>query len=135
MGLNQIVLLAAEVVEKPLGERLNTALLNSLLGLGVVFAALWLICGLISCFKIINKIEAKLNKKKEIATSDNVTGEDESVVAMEIEEEELSDDLELVAVITAVIHSYEEAKGNVIPANGLVVRSIKKVNRFNWRNA
>ena len=54
---------------------------------------------------------------------------------MEVEEEELSDDLELVAVITAAIHSYEEAQGNVVPPNGLMVRSIKKVNRSRWQNA
>ncbi len=135
MGLNQIVLLATEVGIKPLSERMNTALLNSIMGLTVVFAALWVICGLISCFKIINKVEAKFKKKKELAASQDATLEPEQVVTMEVEEEELSDDLELVAVITAAINSYEEAQGNVVPANGLMVKSIKKVNRSRWLNA
>lgn len=135
MGLNQIVLLATEVGNKPLSERMNTALLNSIMGLTVVFAALWVICGLISCFKIINKVEAKFKKKKELVASQDATLEPEQVVTMEVEEEELSDDLELVAVITAAINSYEEAQGNVVPANGLMVKSIKKVNRSRWLNA
>ncbi len=135
MGINQIVLLATEVGNKPLSERMNTALLNSVMGLAVVFASLWLICGLISCFKIINKVETKLKKKKELANGQDATSEPEHVVTMEVEEEELSDDLELVAVITAAIHSYEEAQGNVVPANGLFVRSIKKINRSKWQNA
>ena len=51
------------------------------------------------------------------------------------EEEDLSDDLELVAVVTAAIHAYEEAEGIEVPADGLVIRSIRKVGKANWRNA
>ena len=50
-------------------------------------------------------------------------------------EENLANDLELVAVITAAIHAYEEAQGNPVPTNGLYVRSIRKVNRSKWFNA
>ena len=47
--------------------------------------------------------------------------------------ENLADDLELVAVITAAIHAYEEAQGNAV-SGGLVVRSIRKRN-VRWQNA
>ena len=44
-----------------------------------------------------------------------------------------TDDLELIAVITAAIHAYEEAQGNAVSGD-LVVRSIKKRNS-RWQNA
>ena len=51
-------------------------------------------------------------------------------VAAPVEE---TDDLELIAVITAAIHAYEEAQGNVVEGD-LIVRSIKKRNN-RWQNA
>ena len=51
-------------------------------------------------------------------------------VAVPVEE---TDDLELIAVITAAIHAYEEAQGNAVEGD-LVVRSIKKRNN-RWQNA
>ena len=51
------------------------------------------------------------------------------------EPEEEMDDLELIAVITAAIHAYEEAQGNENIVEGdLVVRSIRKRNS-KWQNA
>ena len=48
------------------------------------------------------------------------------------EEAELVDDGELVAVITAAIQAY---MGDSVPADGFVVRSIRKVNKNRWMNA
>ena len=45
------------------------------------------------------------------------------------EEENLTDDTELVSVITAAIAAYE---GKETVDNGLVVRSIKRVSNRNW---
>ncbi|MDD5934766.1 MAG: OadG family protein [Clostridiales bacterium] len=134
MGLNQIVLLATQVEEKSLGERMQTALLNTVMGIAIVFVVLLLISALISCFKFINKAEMNAQKKREAVASANAPTPAPVTEAV-VEEEELSDDLELVAVITAAIHAYEEAQGNEVPANGLVVRSIRKVNRSKWLNA
>ena len=50
-------------------------------------------------------------------------------VAAPVVEEELSDDLELVAVIAAAIAAYEGSED----ASGYVVRSIKKSKK--WHNA
>jgi sodium pump decarboxylase gamma subunit len=136
MGLNQIVLLAAQVEDKakPMSERMGTALLNTVMGIGIVFLVLILISAIISCFSIINKIEKKLQSKKEqIDITPQVDVVMESITQQE--EEELADDLELVAVITSAIHAYEEACGHEVPANGLYVRSIKKVNKAKWLNA
>lgn len=135
MGLNQIVLLATEVGQAPLGERMIPALRNTVIGIVVVFAVLLLISALISLFKYINKFEMKMQKKQEEAEA-SLTSVDAAIATItENEEEELADDLELVAVITAAIHAYEEANGNNVPANGLFVKSIKKVNRSKWMNA
>ena len=46
------------------------------------------------------------------------------------EEEELVDDTELVAVIAAAIAAYDD-----VPADGFVVRSIRKSNRRKWLGA
>lgn len=137
MGLNRIVLLAAndlEPVEKSLGETMNTALLNTIMGISIVFAVLLLISFIISLFKYINKAELAAKNRKEKNSSVPLV---DAVLAqiVEREEEELFDDLELVAVITAAIHSYEESMGNSVPVNGLFVRSIKKVNKSRWLNA
>jgi len=43
------------------------------------------------------------------------------------EEEELINDYELVAVITTAIYA---SLGDAVPADGLVVRSIRKINRY-----
>lgn len=96
--------------------------LNTILGIGIVFIVLILISFIISLFKYINKIGAP--KKEEVKAA--------PVSAPVVEEEDVTDDLEIVAVITAAITAYEESIGG--SAEGLVVRSIKKVNK-KWLNA
>ena len=55
----------------------------------------------------------------------------DNVVAQNVEKEELSDDLELVAVISAAIAAYEGSGST----DGFVVRSIRKANKSKWQNA
>ncbi len=98
------------------GSHMGTAGLNTLLGMGSVFLVLILISGLIACFAFIKPGSKKEEVKK--------TVEPETVV---LEEEEVSDDTELVAVIMAAISAFESANGG--SADGFVVRSIKKANR------
>ncbi len=127
MELNQIVLLATSVKEKSLGERMATAGLNTIMGITIVFLVLYLISLLISLLKHVNKLDVKKIKEQENAPL--------PVSNSNSREENLANDLELVAVITAAIHAYEEAQGNPVPTNGLYVRSIRKVNRSKWFNA
>ena len=122
---------ATEAEEKSFGETMQYALMNTVMGISIVFVVLLLISFIISLFKYIGKIEAKRAAKKNQAAEPAKMETPAAAVA----EEELSDDLELVAVITAAIHAYEEAQGNNIPADGLVVRSIRKVNKAKWQNA
>ena len=97
------------------GSNMGKAGLNTLLGMGTVFIMLILISFIISAFKLFGNI----GKKK------TVEAPKAAEVVAAVEEEELSDDTELVAVIMAAISAYE---GNG-STDGFVVRSIKRANR------
>ncbi len=116
---------AAANVDYTFGEKMEKAGLNTLLGMGTVFAVLILISLIISCMGLIPKMQAasEAKKKKKASAVDNT-------VAQIIEKEELSDDLELVAVITAAI-----AAGTGTSTDGFVVRSIKRVKTNKWQKA
>ena len=110
-------------VKYSLGENMEKAALNTLLGMGTVFCVLILISAIISCFGIIPKIQAKLSKKP--VKNEVKKAAVDNTIAQIIEKEELSDDLELVAVIAAAIAASEGAAS----ADGFVVRSIKRAGR------
>lgn len=110
-------------VNYSMGERMGKAALNTLMGMGTVFAVLILISLLISLFKYINKLEAKVNKKPAVSEAPAPSA---PVIAEPTEE--LTDDYELVAVISAAIAASEGTS-----ADGFVVRSIKK--RTKWQKA
>lgn len=109
-----------------LGEKMEKAALNTLLGMGTVFIVLILISLIISAFSLIPKIQAAFSKK----TAETKETKTESAAAP-VAEEELSDDLELVAVISAAIAAYEGSGST----DGFVVRSIRKANKSKWQNA
>lgn len=110
-----------------LGEKMEKAALNTLLGMGTVFVVLILISLIISAFGLIPKLQAAFKKKPEEVKEEKV----DNVVAQIVEKEELSDDLELVAVISAAIAAYEGSGST----DGFVVRSIRKANKSKWQNA
>mgnify|MGYP003008396612 FL=1 len=95
-----------------LGEQMSKAGMNTLMGMGTVFVVLILISLIISCFKIFPYLEKKKAGKN--AAEPTVVEQ-----VAQREEQQLTDDLELVAVITAAIAASENAS-----ADGLVVRSI-----------
>lgn len=108
------------------GEKLTKAGLNTLMGMGTVFVVLIFISFLISCFKYIHNWEESKKAKEAPAPAPAPA----PVVVEEEAEEELTDDLELVAVITAAIAASENT-----PADGLVVRSIKRAPVSKWKRA
>lgn len=113
-----------------LGEKMEKAALNTLLGMGTVFMVLILIMLIISAFGIIPKIEKSIadkKAKKNVSTDKAV----DNTIAQIVEKEELSDDTELVAVIAAAIAASEGAAST----DDFVVRSIKRANTNKWQRA
>lgn len=111
-----------------LGENMTKAALNTLMGMGTVFLVLIFISWLISCFRYINLLEEKMNKKKAPAPAPKRTRPETSPAPAPVPAVNLTDDLELVAVITAAIAAAEGT-----PADGLVVRSIRRAPAGSWK--
>ncbi len=105
----------------PLGQ----AAIHSVIGIVIVFLALLFISFIISLFKYIAKIEQRsAEKKAEKNLASNATKNAVSQIAAG--ETDYVNNFELVAVITAAINEFEEARGNSFK-NGMVVRSIRKI--------
>jgi sodium pump decarboxylase gamma subunit len=103
-------------VQYPLSVNMKRAALNTLMGIGTVFAVLVFLMFIISLFKY---IPGNNTKKKESAPAPA------PVPAAVPVAEDLTDDTELIAVIAAAIAASEGAAST----DGFVVRSIRKVNR------
>ncbi|WP_312426765.1 OadG family transporter subunit [Lacrimispora sp.] len=117
----------AFVPEYTLGERMEKAVFNTLMGMGTVFIVLIFISWLISCFQYIGKLEDKINGKAQEPAPEPLP--EVSVPSAEANEE-LVNDLELVAVITAAIAASEGSS-----PSGLVVRSIRRAPSGKWKKA
>ena len=111
-----------------MSELMQKAALNTLIGMGTVFVVLILISLIIACFGFIPKIQASMAAKKAAKTAAvDTTGVDKAVAQI-VEAENtasaanLTDDLELVAVIAAAIAASEGAAST----DGFVVRSIRR---------
>lgn len=121
-------------------NKIDSALLNTIIGMGTVFIVLIFISCLIGMFKIIPKIQKKMELRQEadmnvVSAIDNTVSQiAEKEELEEIEEiEELVDDGELVAVITAAIMASMTSNGEEVPADGLIVRSIKRSKSNKWK--
>ncbi len=116
-------------VEHTTGENMKNAGLNTLLGMGTVFAILILIALIISLFNFIPKIQKAFSKKGDVSETKEKAVD--NTIAQIIENEELSDDTELVAVIAAAIAASEGAAST----DGFVVRSIRRAKTNKWQRA
>ena len=96
--------------------------LNTVMGMGTVFAVLIFLAWLISLFKHVPGLLE--GKKKEAPAAAPAP----APVAAAPVVEEVADDTELIAVIAAAIAAEEGAT----TTDGFVVRSIRKVNRKKW---
>ncbi len=110
--------------EASMGDLMTKAALNTLIGMGTVFIVLILISFIIAAFAIIPKIQnwaSNRGKKKEETKIESI----DNTIAQIVEKEDVTDDLELVAVIAATIAASEGQTST----DGFVVRSIRRVNR------
>ena len=103
-----------------LGEKLSKAGLNTLIGMATVFIILIFIIFIIDAFKYISVFEEKLAKKPGELTKEEIKLKEEVST-----QENLPEDQELVAVISAAIMAYEEENNT----DDLIVRSLKKSKR------
>jgi sodium pump decarboxylase gamma subunit len=111
------------------GEKMAKAGMNTLMGMGVVFVVLIFISWVIGMFKYISVFEAKMKAKNAPAPAPAPAAAPAPVAAPVVEEEEYVDDTELISVIAAAIAASEGKTS----ANGLVVRSIKRVSNRSWK--
>ena len=106
-----------------LGEKMQKAAMNTLMGLGTVFLILILISLVIYGFKVIPYLEEKAKAKNApIPEQTPAPVMPAPVVQAEQSETPQQDDAELIAVIAAAIAASEGA----LAADGFVVRSIKR---------
>lgn len=103
-----------------LGEKLSKAGLNTLIGMATVFIILIFIIFIIDAFKYVSVFEEKLAKKPKELTKEEIKLKEEVST-----QENLLEDQELVAVISAAIMAYEEENNT----DDLIVRSLKKSKR------
>ena len=119
-------------IRYPMSKLIREAGLNTLLGLGTVFIVLVFLSLVIGNIHWIpDLIEGR--KKKEAAAGQKAAPAAPAPApeaVPEVQEEDLTSDEELVAVIAAAIAASEQ-----VSPEGFVVRSIKKANRRKWLGA
>ena len=114
-------------------EKMETALLNTVLGMGTVFVVLIIIIIVISLFGIIGKVQngkAKAEQKEAPPAVPEPAPAAVSAAPAVPAAPAPQDDLALIAVITAAIAASENT-----PPDGLIVRSIRRVGRSNWKHS
>lgn len=117
-----------------LGEKAGRAGMNTIIGMGTVFAVLILISFIISLLKYIPALQAKFAKKeKEEINAEGIDNAathitEQEVIADTPDYNDYTDESELVAVIAAAIAASEGAA----VTEGFVVRSIRKINRSRY---
>ncbi|WP_425755925.1 OadG family protein [Ihubacter sp. rT4E-8] len=102
-----------------LGEILSKAAINTLMGMGTVFAVLILISCIIALFRFIPGAQDKLQKKEQI----------EPIVQSQSTESAVADDVQLVAVIMAAILASKGVGQDALDDaenSPYIVRSIKR---------
>ena len=111
-----MLLLDLEKVNATVGP--GEAVMNTLIGMGTVFVVLILISIIIFLLKFVPKMFEKKKAEQEAVKQEKPVAKQEVPV---------SDNTQIIAVITAAIAAQMEAETGVcVPADGLVIRSIKK---------
>lgn len=108
------------------GEILQKAGLNTVIGMGTVFVVLIFISFVIGLLPKVTGLVENAGKKK----AADVPAEAPKAAASAVAEEELADDLELVAVISAAIAAYTGTS-----SDDFVVRSIKRSKTNKWKRS
>lgn len=105
---------------KTMKQKMGKAGLNTVMSMAIVFAVLIFISLIISCFKFIGMIQDRTGTKQQMPARVAPIPVPAPAAAQQGSSENLVDDLELVAVITAAIAAATGSES----ADGLTVRSI-----------
>lgn len=119
--------LAAEQ-QLTIGQKMEKAALNTVFGMAFIFLVLIFISLVIKALSLVPKFLAK--KEKVEAQSEDTQVETKPV---EVQSEELGG-AELTAVMMAAIMAYT-SENTEAPADGLVVRSVRRKGNGAWKNA
>lgn len=106
------------------------AVFNTVMGMGTVFVVLIFISLIISLFVYIPAAQEKLRSVFGHSKEENIAEEETVPEIPEVEEENLINDEELVAVLMAAIAASSEG---AVSADKLIVRSVRRVKR-RYRN-
>lgn len=114
---------------KTFGDKMAEAGGNTIIGLATVFLVLILLALIIYCFRFVNAAAIPPSKKKAAAEEKKPAPAPKAAPApAPVAEPNPMDDLQLIAVITAAIAAAEDK-----PAEGFVVRSIRRTKSNKWR--
>lgn len=113
--------------EYTMAEKMKQALMNTLMGVGIVFIMLIFLSLLISLFKYVPKLEAAFTRKGKTEEPKAEKKAAPAPAAASAPAVPAADDKELIAVIAAAIAAAEGTS-----TDSFVVRSIKKINRKRW---
>lgn len=105
-------------------DTLMTAGFNTILGIGTVFVMLIVMSLIIYCFRVIPVIQDKLSGKNAAPAADAAKAKVKPAIVADTVQDSLvdvSDDLALIAVISAAIAASEQ-----IPIDSFRVRTIKR---------
>lgn len=115
-----------------LADRMKEAGLNTIIGMAVVFVVLIIIAFIIFLFKYIPdgsdkkpKQDVQVTQATKPVKSEPKTKPSQKAIKGTANQD-LTNDTELVAVITAAIMASMSEEGIEIPADGLVIRSIRR---------
>lgn len=109
------------------GDKMAKAGMNTLMGMGTVFVVLIFIAFLISRFKYISQLENWFRNRKTTKNEPAAVATAAEEPAAAEEEADETDDLALVAVITAALAASLETS-----PDKLIVRSIRRKNTNRW---
>ncbi|MDD2295451.1 MAG: OadG family protein [Eubacteriales bacterium] len=109
-----------------LSEIFTKAIMNTILGMGVVFSVLIFISFIISLFKYLpGLLEGRKTKKHPAAADDSASIRPADATDRKVSEDTSEGDPVMVAVITAAVHAL--MREETVTTDAYVVRSIRRI--------
>ena len=124
----EIIPVGGDDANQTTAQKMEAGGVYSALGIGTVFSVLIFISLLICCFKFIHQWEENKKNEKVAPAPAPAPAPASTAAPVPVQTEDLMEDAELVAVISAAIAAYQGTS-----SNGLVVRSIRRLPGSKWK--